>query len=221
MKTIVVFGSGSGIGASIVRLLKKDYDVYGVSKGKVNETTEYSEVDTTKLDRIERLFNNEKVDVIINCVGIGAFFSINKTKKSVYESTIDNNLTSAFNILQAGMKNMNDGGQIITISSISSIQPEEGLGVYCASKAAIDMLIKVAQKENSRLRFTIVRPGPVDTKWFEKSPKAKYYEGGPAPIQFLTPDEVALVVKNIIELPMNVRIDEIIINPHLIKNNPV
>ena len=56
------------------------------------------------------------------------------------------------------------GGSIVAISSVSAELVDRSMGLYCASKAALDMLIKVAAAEWApTLRVNGVAPGVTDT----------------------------------------------------------
>ena len=47
------------------------------------------------------------------------------------------------------------------------------MGAYAVAKAAIEPLVAVLRKENPKLRFTIVRPGAVDTDLWNNAPFKK------------------------------------------------
>jgi NAD(P)-dependent dehydrogenase (short-subunit alcohol dehydrogenase family) len=53
------------------------------------------------------------------------------------------------------------GGSFVAISSESSIMSIRGLGAYCASKAALDMMVRVAADElgGRGIRVNSIRPG--------------------------------------------------------------
>lgn len=56
------------------------------------------------------------------------------------------------------------GGSIVAISSVSAKLVDRSMGLYCASKAALDMVIKVAAVEwGPALRVNGVAPGVTDT----------------------------------------------------------
>ena len=56
------------------------------------------------------------------------------------------------------------GGSIVATSSVSSRLVDRSMGIYCASKAALEMVIKVAAAEwGPRLRVNGVAPGVTDT----------------------------------------------------------
>lgn len=57
------------------------------------------------------------------------------------------------------------GGSIITISSLNAIQPSKGMVAYCAAKAGVAMLTRVAAMEFGPrdVRVNTIAPGLVDT----------------------------------------------------------
>ena len=61
------------------------------------------------------------------------------------------------------------GGSVINISSIASLSPDAGLGMYSVSKAALNMLTKVTAKEwgVDKIRVNAICPGLIKTKFSE------------------------------------------------------
>jgi NAD(P)-dependent dehydrogenase (short-subunit alcohol dehydrogenase family) len=63
------------------------------------------------------------------------------------------------------------GGSLVVTSSVSGTLADSGMGLYCASKAALDMLIRVAAKEWApKLRVNGVAPGVTDTPMLRGAP---------------------------------------------------
>ncbi len=60
-------------------------------------------------------------------------------------------------------------GSVINISSIGGIRPEQGLGIYSVSKAALISLTKVMAKEwgDDNIRVNVICPGLIKTKFSE------------------------------------------------------
>lgn len=95
------------------------------------------------------------------------------------------------------MITLGHGGSIINIASLNAIQPAEGMGAYCASKAAVDMHTKVAAMELGPhgIRVNAIAPGLVDTPLaalLNQTPpiKAAFVENAPLG-RTGTPDDVA------------------------------
>ncbi|NYT66060.1 SDR family NAD(P)-dependent oxidoreductase [Alcaligenaceae bacterium] len=69
-------------------------------------------------------------------------------------------LTALF--LQA-TQGLNADRRVLNISSGAGRGPTSGWGVYCATKAALDMYTQVVQAENHDLRIVSLAPGVIDT----------------------------------------------------------
>ena len=57
------------------------------------------------------------------------------------------NLDGAFLSLQSALRNMRDGGSIVTVASAAGLKAEPGVAAYGASKAGLIQLTRVAAKE--------------------------------------------------------------------------
>lgn len=75
------------------------------------------------------------------------------------------NLSGAFNFLQAAAPHIPAGGCFLAISSIDSTSPVPGLAHYCATKAAVEALVRSAALElgPQGIRCNAVLPGIVRT----------------------------------------------------------
>lgn len=82
-----------------------------------------------------------------------------------WELVLGVNLDGAFNVLQAAAPHIPEGGSYTAISSIDSQAPVEGLAHYCASKAAVEALVRSAALElgPAGVRCNAVLPGLVRT----------------------------------------------------------
>ena len=60
-------------------------------------------------------------------------------------------------------------GSVINISSVGGLRPEQGLGIYSMSKAALISLTKVMAKEwgDDNIRVNVICPGLIKTKFSE------------------------------------------------------
>lgn len=71
------------------------------------------------------------------------------------------NTVPVLNLIQAALPAMPNGGSIVAISSTAAVQSSRGLSSYCAGKAALEALLRVAADElgGRGIRLNAVRPG--------------------------------------------------------------
>ena len=71
------------------------------------------------------------------------------------------NVVGSYLTLKYACRAMSTGGSFVAISSESGIMSIRGLAAYCASKAALDMMVRVAADElgGRGIRVNSIRPG--------------------------------------------------------------
>jgi len=106
--------------------------------------------------------------IAVASAGTGTLGPIIATSLDEWNRVIGINLTGTFLTLKhagAAMAADGAGGAIVTISSIAGVITHPYMGPYCASKAGIDMLVRVAADELGRMgiRVNTVQPGLTKT----------------------------------------------------------
>jgi len=99
-----------------------------------------------------------------------------------------------------------DGGSIVATTSVSGRIADRSMGLYCASKAALDMIVAVAAKEWApAVRVNAVAPGVTDTPMLDLAPReGPWLSGvsGRTPLRRLgTPTDIAQVVVAVHRMP--------------------
>jgi NAD(P)-dependent dehydrogenase (short-subunit alcohol dehydrogenase family) len=89
-------------------------------------------------------------------------------KKADWDFVIQVNLNGTFYVCQEVVKRMiarGEGGKIVLTASSGSRVIADQLGAYCASKAAVEMLMKhmAAELGNYRINVNAILPGVVET----------------------------------------------------------
>jgi NAD(P)-dependent dehydrogenase (short-subunit alcohol dehydrogenase family) len=116
-----------------------------------------------------------------------------------FDRVVALNLRSSFQLIRhfgAAMAR-NGGGSIVCFSSIRAATIEPGQGVYAATKAGLEMLVKTAASELAAdgVRVNAIRPGVVSTPLTDQLRAdegwARAYAEKPALGRWSTPDELA------------------------------
>jgi 3-oxoacyl-[acyl-carrier protein] reductase len=116
------------------------------------------------VDKIVGTFG--KLDVLVNNAGTAIPKKFEETTLEELDQVINLNVRSVFVTTQAVLKQMNNGGRIISIGScVGERMMTPGLVPYSATKGAIRMFTQGLSREVGDRRITVnnVQPGPIDT----------------------------------------------------------
>lgn len=128
-----------------------------------------------KPEELKNMFEKVKeefgrVDILVNnaATNPGMGFLVDIDEK-MYDQIINTNLRGYVQLSQMVGKLMMEkgGGNIVNISSAGGVNPGMGLGMYCVSKAAINMLTMAMAKElgSYGIRVNAIAPSIVKTKF--------------------------------------------------------
>ncbi len=196
-KIAVVTGASKGIGNAITKkLLKKGWDVYGISRTEASDLTEdahYRQIlfDLANIEDLKQLADKlpSIIDLLINDAGIWELVLIKDVTLPHLDKIINLNLKSPILLTSLLLPRLPSGSQIINISSIMGRYTEPEYGVYASTKAGIDRFTTTLAKERKDLRVIAILPSATDTAanrnvLGENEDYSKY----------LTPNEVAAIV---------------------------
>jgi dehydrogenase/reductase SDR family protein 4 len=118
------------------------------------------------IERVKAEFG--RLDILVNNAATNPVMaSLVDTDEKVFDIIMNTNLKGYFLLSQMAAKMMiaQGGGSILNISSIGGVSPDKGLGVYCISKAAINMLTRALALElgEYNIRVNALAPGVVQT----------------------------------------------------------
>ena len=109
------------------------------------------------------------VDLLVANAGRSFARPLTETELAEWRSVMNVNLDGVFLGIKHAVRRMREssGGSIVVVSSLSGVKPAAGAAAYCASKAALLMLVKTAALEcaqnGDRIRINAVLPGGVRT----------------------------------------------------------
>lgn len=184
-RTVIVTGASKGIGAALATRLAADgfqtivnYAASAAEAQAVVSTIEAAggrakaiRADVSDAFAMAALFDQAEaafgtVDVLVNNAGVTLAAPLTQVTDEDFQRLLAVNLTGSFNGMREGAKRLRDGGRIINLSTsiIGHYQP--GLGVYTATKAAVEALTHTLAKELGSRSITVnaVAPGPVATE---------------------------------------------------------
>lgn len=109
------------------------------------------------------------LDVLFACAGGSTHLGpLVEADAGAWRATLDLNVAGTFLSIKHAARAMiaSGGGSIIGMSSIAGHSTHRLMSAYCTSKAAIEMLVKVAADELGRhgVRVNVVQPGIVATE---------------------------------------------------------
>lgn len=120
------------------------------------------------VDKTVRVYGG--IDIVINNAAANPVFGpLQDTDERAFDKIIDVNLKGPFELCKKVYPIMQQrgGGSIIHISSIGGLTPEDGIGIYSVSKAAIINLTKAMAQDwgAANIRVNAICPGLIKTKF--------------------------------------------------------
>ena len=176
-RTVIVVGGGSGIGAGCVTLLaERGWRVGIVDLRRPEElppgAAAFAGADVrdaagleTALATLEETLGS--AEALVYAAGLARITPLLEIAAKEWDLIVGVNLAGAFHALQATGRRLvqRGGGAMVFISSVDADDPVAGLGHYCAAKAGLESLVRVAALELGGLgvRVNVVAPGIVRT----------------------------------------------------------
>jgi NAD(P)-dependent dehydrogenase (short-subunit alcohol dehydrogenase family) len=187
-KIAIITGSSKGIGEAIARAFAENGATVVISSRKqeaCDELAKTFQADGLKAIAIACHVGNAEdrkalvektiaelggVDILVNNAGTNPVFGpIEEATETVFDQIMNVNVKAPWDLANLCLPSMKSrgNGSIINISSVESELPENGLGIYSVSKAAVTMLTKSQAKEWGKLgvRVNAICPGLIKTKF--------------------------------------------------------
>lgn len=216
-KTAIVTGGSKGIGLAIARSLRVAGANVSISARNEDEVKQAAaELDNIGDGRcvgfvcdvrdeaqVRSFFANTLLalgglDVLINNAGVGIFAPVESTSGDDFRAVIETNLCGVFYCCHEAIPLMKQrgGGYIINISSLAGANPHPKMAAYNASKFGLNGFSEALMQEvrHDNIKVSYIMPGSVNTEFGgdEPSPEKSWQ---------LQPEDIALVVMDLLQFP--------------------
>jgi len=138
----------------------------GLSHGALLDVTDEAAARRVVAETVARF---GAVDVLVNNAGYGLEGAVEESSMAQARHQFDVNFFGALALIQAVLPGMRGrrSGHIVNITSTGGLLAFPGIGIYNASKHALEGLTDALRQEVAHLgiRVTAIEPGPFRTRW--------------------------------------------------------
>jgi NAD(P)-dependent dehydrogenase (short-subunit alcohol dehydrogenase family) len=173
-KRALVVGAG-GIGLEVARALAAQHAEVAVADNDPETMRRASEatggeglaLDVTDPDAVRDCAARHPMDIVVTTVGMNVRKPLAAYADAEFDRVVGVNLRGTFHLIRAFGPAMaaRGGGSFVAFSSIRAAVVEPGQGVYAATKAGVQQLLRTAAAEfgPAAVRFNAIAPGVVAT----------------------------------------------------------
>ena len=171
-KVVVVTGVSSGIGRVTAEMfVKRGCQVFGtvrnLEKAELIQGVELIEMDIRDEGSIQSgimsvIAQAKRIDVLVNSAGVTLLGATEESSIAEGQALFDTNVWGTLRTIQAVLPHMRlqNAGRIVNISSVLGFLPAPYMGLYSASKHAVEGLSETLDHEVREfgIRVTLVEP---------------------------------------------------------------
>ncbi len=180
-KTALLWGANGGLGRALAQALRSDeWQVIGVSRdGRVSAEVDHSlQADVARdMDVRSAVMAAsqlvDQIDTMIYSVGELDIARTDALTPESWQRQLDANLTGAFLTTHHSLPLLADDAPLVYVGAVSERLKLPGFGAYVAAKAGLEAYAATLRKEQRGRAVTVVRPGAVDTPFWDDLPIKK------------------------------------------------
>lgn len=179
MPTGLVWGASGGIGAALVRELKRrGWAAYGAARDESHVPSEADGVVSFDAEWPDTIGNAvfgvaqavEGIDLVVYAAGGMYPATLEKTDPAAWGRVMAANLSGAQWALTASLPLLTANAHVMMIGAYIDRITLPRMGAYVAAKAGLEAWAKIFAKENRKQRVTLVRMPAVDTAFWRNVP---------------------------------------------------
>lgn len=215
---IVITGASDGFGKALAKLyVESGKRVVGLSRTPCDEGVKYIKTDLRDEQSIMDaaaaiVAMKEPLEALINCAGVLSIEHIEALSVEEIDKVLMTNVRAPL-IVTSRLMNIikEDGADIVNVASTVGLKGYPDQAAYGASKWAMRGFSANLQAELKDYPSRVISfcPGGFKTKLFEK---ATGTDNATAQGEWMTARDVAVCLKQLLDLPKNMEVSEIVIN---------
>jgi NADP-dependent 3-hydroxy acid dehydrogenase YdfG len=215
---IIITGASDGLGKELARIyLEAGKKVIGISRGDCAVGVEHLKTDLMDMDSISSTVNkinvmSEPIEALVNCAGVLSLEKTDAISEKEIERLLVTNVKAPM-FLTSGLidKIKQDKGDIVNVASTVGLKGYVDQAAYGASKWAMRGFSQNLQAELKDYPCRVISfcPGGFKTKFFAK---ATGVDNTTNAGEWMRPADLAMFIKQILDLPKNMEVSEVIVN---------
>ncbi len=179
MADALIWGASGGIGSALAQLLQeRGWRVHAAARHEgsipagVDTRLTFEAGDPFSFDTVAMAVaqSANELDLVVYAAGLMQAQAIGECSPEQWRAVMDANLNGAFLAAKASLNLLREGGHFIAIGAQVDKVSLPRFGAYAAAKAALQPMMAILAKENRKHKFTLVRPGAVDTGFWANVP---------------------------------------------------
>lgn len=184
-KVALITGGNSGIGLATAKLFVQEgakvvitgrrEDALKAAIAEIGDSASYVVADAEEQGAAKKSVDavvalHGKLDILFLNAGVIAFLPVEFIDEKHFDWHFNINVKNPFFTIKEALPYFNEGGVIISNTSVVNQKGFEGAGVYSATKAALRSLTRVLANElkAKKIRTVSVAPGPIETPIYGK-----------------------------------------------------
>jgi NAD(P)-dependent dehydrogenase (short-subunit alcohol dehydrogenase family) len=179
MNEALIWGASGGIGGALATLLKtRGWHVFAAARNEshippdMDRSYGFDAADPYSCDNVAMgvAQASSGLDLAVYAAGAMSASTAESFEPTAWQKVMDANLNGAWLAAKASVHLLKEGGHFMVIGAYVDKISLPRFSAYAAAKAGLEPLMTILAKEHRKLKFTLVRPGAVDTPFWANVP---------------------------------------------------